>query len=293
MITSISFDHQQQLGDTLAKIASEKAGIIKDEVPVIHGVRAEEARDVIRCVSKSHGSDLWEIGVDFDAQITPNPPPSKSQLEFLRLTNRVLSPSVTNYQLGMLGRHQGDNAALVIAAWQRLIADGWALAPTAVQQSLAETQVPARVEIIQTSPTIIIDSAHNEASIDALLDTLHSYFDVDRRTIIFACSKDKKYREMLRKILPKCDRLILTQYHSNPRFVPVERLEALASELKSVPPRSNAPGSSTGSETELFSAPNIDEAIRFATQHTSKNELLCITGSFFIASEARLRLLKS
>jgi len=286
MITSISFDHQQQLGNTLAKIAAEKAGIIKDGVPVIHGVRVPEARDVIRHVSESHGSELWELGVDFDAKITPTPPPLKSPLEFLRLSDRVPSSSTSHHLLGMLGRHQGDNAALVIAAWQRLNADGWDLPYQALQESLSETQVPARVEIISVSPTTIVDSAHNEASIDALLDTLHTYFDAKRRTIIFACSKDKKYREMLLKILPKCDQLILTQYHSNPRFVPVERLEALASELKS-----NELRSKPGSETELFSAPGIDEAIRFATQRTSGNELICVTGSFFIASEARLRLL--
>lgn len=293
MITSISFDHQQQLGNTLAKIAAEKAGIIKHEVPVIHGVRVQEARDVIRRVAESHGSDLWELGVDFDAQITPIPPPRKSQLEFLRLTDRVPSVQTTNYQLGMLGRHQGDNAALVIAAWQRLIADGWALPTHAIQQSLSETQVPARVEIVQESPTIIIDSAHNEASIQALMDTLHSYFEVERRTIIFACSKDKKYREMLQMILPKCDRLILTQYHSNPRFVQVERLEALAQELKADALSSDAPGANLGGKTELLSAPNFDEAIRFAMHRASTNELICITGSFFIASEARLRLLHS
>lgn len=293
IITSISFDHQQQLGNTLAKIAAEKAGIIKDDVPVIHGVRADEARDVIRRVAESHRSNLWELGVDFDAKITPAPPPRKSQLKFLRLSDRIPSPAATTYQLGMLGRHQADNAALVVAAWQRLTADGWNLPNDAIQQSLSETQVPARVEIVQKSPTIIIDSAHNEASIHALLDTLHTYFDVDRRTIIFACSKDKKYREMLQQILPKCDRLILTQYHSNPRFVPVERLESLASELKSDAPRSGALGSNSDSRTEIFSAPNIDEAIRFATHQTNENELICITGSFFIASEARLRLLHS
>ena len=208
IITSISFDHQQQLGNTLALIASEKAGIIKHKVPVIHGVRAEEARNAIRSVAKSHGSDLWELGIDFGAKISPTPPPEKSQLEFLQLTDQVPLPSATHFRLGMLGRHQGDNAALVIAAWQRLIVDGWELPINALEQSLSETQVPARVEIVHRSPTMIIDSAHNEASIHALLDTLHSYFDVDRRTIIFACSKDKKYREMLKEILPKCDRLI-------------------------------------------------------------------------------------
>jgi len=293
IITSISFDHQQQLGNTLALIASEKAGIIKHKVPIIHGVRVGEARDVIRRVAETHGSDLWELGVDFDTKITPNPPPQKSQIEFLRLTDRVPLPSATHYPLGMLGRHQGDNAALVIAAWQHLTADGWDLTINALEQSLSETQLPARVEIVHRSPTIIIDSAHNEASIHALLDTLHSYFDTDRRTIIFACSKDKKYREMLQEILPKCDRLILTQYHSNPRFVPVERLEELASELKLDAQNSNASDSESVRRIEILSAPNIDEAIRFARHDTIENELICITGSFFIASEARLRLLQS
>jgi dihydrofolate synthase/folylpolyglutamate synthase len=177
----------------------------------------------------------------------------------------------------MLGAHQADNASLAVAAYLRLKAAGWKLPDSALADALAETQVPARVEWVAAHPCTIIDAAHNEASIAALLDTLSQSFDADGRTIIFACSKDKKVAEMLRLIVGFADRLIVTQYRSNPRFVPVERLEYLAREEMAQQLR----------RIDLFSAPDVAMAIEYARREPRPKDLLCVTGSFFTAAEAK------
>jgi len=166
---------------------------------------------------------------------------------------------------------------LAVAAWLQLRSQGWALPQSALEQALAETQVPARIEVVAWQPLTIIDAAHNEASIAALLETLETSFDADRRTIIFACSKDKKVAEMLRLLVGFADRLILTQYQSNPRYVPVERLERLAREAMQNSLR----------RIDLFSAPEVTAAIEFARREPSPRDLVCVTGSFFIAAEAK------
>jgi dihydrofolate synthase/folylpolyglutamate synthase len=291
IITSISYDHQQQLGDTLAKIAGEKAGIIKPRVPVIHGVQANEARDVIRSVALSNQSPLWELGRDFRGKIACTR--RQSSISDNEATDMDLSSPFTfecreplpprpdtPLRLRMLGSHQADNASLAVAAWLSLTTRGWNLTTDALAKALAETQVPARIECVSTRPWIVIDSAHNEASIEALLNTLDQVFEARSRTIIFACSKDKNVAEMLRRMIPRVDRLILTQYHSNPRFVPVERLEQLAREELEIAPRC----------IELFSAPDVAMALEFARRDSQENDMICVTGSFFTASEAKQAL---
>lgn len=288
IITSISYDHQQQLGATLDKIAFEKAGIIKPSVPVLHGARAPLARDVIRSVAEERGCELWELGRDFEATAQTEPQSLTSSSERLETPLQCIAfeshlpalrpPANSELPLRMLGRHQADNAALAIATWARLRQDGWALPEASLRLSLAQTQVIARIECIPWKPCLILDAGHNEASIDALMQTLADSYEAQRRTLVFACSKDKKAREMLERMLPDCDRIILTQFHSNPRALPVEKLEALA---RSITAESHT------ARAEILTAPDVAMAIEYATRTAIDGELLCVTGSFFVAAEAR------
>lgn len=305
VITSISYDHQQQLGDTLTLIAGEKAGIIKDGRPVISGARAEEAAKVIRSVAKSKNADLLELGVDFDAKwsLHPSSKPSTGRKNLERLGSKVTFSSdkmlggvqqSATFDLRMLGAHQADNAALAIAAWHKLRSMGWNLTDEALSASLASTQVPARLEILSESPLWILDAGHNEASIAALLSTLDAYFPDLSKTIVFACSKDKKVQEMLRLVLPKVDRLILTQFQSNPRFTPVEKLEQYTQEILASDIAGNLRHGRAKAPPIIFSAPNLPQALQFLRKHPLQaqglDEVVVITGSFFIAAEAKAYL---
>lgn len=302
IITSISYDHQQQLGDTLTLIAGEKAGIIKEGRPVISGARAEEAAKVIRSVAKSKNAELLELGVDFEGQWCL-PPSSMSPLEHDSLERHGSKVNFSSdallggteqsqtFDLRMLGSHQADNATLAIAAWHKLQAMGWELSSDALRASLASTQVPARLEILAQSPLLILDAGHNEASITALLSTLDAYFPDFTKTIVFACSKDKKVQEMLRLILPKVDRLVLTQFQSNPRFTPVEKLEQLTSEILGTEVFGSVEDGGLKRAPVILSAPELSQALQFLRSNPMKvkgrDELVVITGSFFIAAEAK------
>ncbi len=286
VITSISFDHQQQLGNTIPLIAAEKAGIIKLGVPVISGAKNPEAQSVIRNRCRETGSQLWELGVDFDAiirkQLVWNASPVSAQLpissrmDFIPLNTSLPLSAFQDIALRMAGKHQSDNAALAIAVWHRLNADGWALPHSAILDSLEELQLSCRIELVSNSPAVIIDTSHNVASIGALVAALKEHFEPSKRTIVFACSKDKEYEKILDLLVGFADRLIVTQFHNNPRSVPVERLEELA--------REKAIGKSS---VEILSAPSSKIAVEYACRSAVTNELVCVTGSFFLAAETR------
>jgi len=292
IITSISFDHQQQLGNTISLIATEKAGIIKSGNPVISGARHPEARTVIRNRCATTQSQLWEIDTDFQAvirsqQLLDSAPPGSesppaSYVDFLPKNAALPLTTLSNIAIGMPGRHQAENAAVAIAAWHRLNHDGWKLPAAALLDSIRETKLSCRIELVGQSPTTVVDTAHNVASMDALLEALQDHFAPTRRTIIFACSKDKEYEKMLQQILGYTDRLIVTQFQINPRAVLVEQLEKLSKE-----------NTFNARSVEVLSAPSVQQALEFAIATAKEGELICITGSFFLAAEAKTLLEKS
>ena len=286
IITSISYDHQQQLGNTLTLIATEKAGIVKPRVPVISGARNDEAQTVIRNRCRDMECELWEIGVDFDASIRSKHVWDKkdrsqsaffpSHMDFIATNPSLPMSAINDCPLRMVGKHQSENAAVAIAAWNRLNADGWAIPKSAMLDTLAQTQLSCRVELVSDQPAVVIDTSHNVASIDALTLALNDHFAPSKKTIVFACSKDKEYEKMLDQLMQFADRLIVTQFHNNPRSVPVERLEALA--------HNKSPSLQS---IEILSAPSSAIAVQHALRTAIPNELICITGSFFLAAETR------
>ena len=286
VITSISFDHQQQLGHTIPLIAAEKAGIIKPRVPVISGAKDPEAQAVIRSRCQEMGSELWELGVDFGSVVRTHPLlidardhascPVSSRMDFVPMNQMLALPEFHDIALRMPGKHQSENAAIAIAVWHRLNADGWSLPRAAVVDSLAQTQLSCRVELVNKSPAVVIDTSHNVASIGALLVALNDHFEPAKKTIVFACSKDKEYEKMLDQLLHFADRLILTQFHNNPRAVPVERLQEIAKEK-----------AKTASTVEILASPTSKIAVEYACRTSVPREVICVTGSFFLAAETR------
>jgi dihydrofolate synthase/folylpolyglutamate synthase len=273
VITSISFDHMRQLGNTLAEIAFEKAGIVKPGVPVVTGVTQPEPLAVIQQVCADRGSPLERLGRDFDFQYHPphlvDHHRGFGRLDFVDHGNP--SASYNDVQLGMLGRHQATNAAVALATINRLRAVGWNVDEQAVRTGLATAQSPARVEVISRRPTVILDAAHNEASVAALLETLNESFSPRRRVLIFATTQDKSVREMMTLLLPQFDQVLLTRYQNNPRGVPIETLVEIAEEL--------------GGATRCQACETPAAAWDAARGMVRDDHLLCVTGSFFIAAE--------
>jgi dihydrofolate synthase/folylpolyglutamate synthase len=277
LITSISFDHTQQLGNTLAKIAFEKAGIVKPERPTVSGVRDREAREVIEQICRQRGSPLRQLDVDFRFVHEPGQVwDSGQRLPRLQVTTaKRVWPTM---EIGLLGEHQAANAAVAIAAVEELRAQGLTIDDSAVSAGLAGVCWPARLEVLGRRPLVLLDCAHNLASAQALIDTLQTSFPggrSGRRLLIFAGNRDKDLAGMLHLLAGHFTHLFLTRFDNNPRCLPPERLRELAP--KTVP---------------CTVCPTSEAAWFEARAAADPGDLICITGSVFVAGELRPLLVR-
>jgi len=276
VITSISFDHTRQLGNSLASIAREKAGIVKPGVPVVSGVTDNEPREVIRAVCRRRGCRLIEAGVDFAFDYRPprhlERAPAAGKLDFSLLSAAVC---IKDLSLGPLGRHQAANAAVALAVLAELQRQGWRIPEGAVRTGLSKVECAARVEVVSRRPAIVLDSAHNPASVEALLDVLQTSFSAERRVLIFAATQEKDLRGMLDRLLGAFDEVIVTCYLDNPRAVPAGESAAVARRL---------------GDHEVTVCDRPADALSEAKRRAGPADLICITGSFFLAAEIRRRL---
>jgi len=286
MVTSISFDHMQQLGTTLTSIAREKAGIIKPAVPVVTGVTEEEPLAVIRQLALQNGSRLLELGRDFRFAHRPGRSGIAGPLAASNLGNGLDYEEevdggrleLRDVRIGLLGRHQAANASVALASLQQLRRDGWRLNEGAIRRGLSEAYCPARIEIVSDWPVTVLDAAHNPASIGALLDTLNQLFDRRPRVLVFAASFDKDTRGMLDLLLPQFEHVILTRYLNSPRAADPAELTAMSSSIKA---------DRDLSRLRLHARPDPCSAWQLVEQLVSPAHLICVTGSFFLAAEMR------
>jgi dihydrofolate synthase/folylpolyglutamate synthase len=267
VVTSVGLDHTAQLGSTLEAIAYQKAGIIKPRVPVVSGVMMPGPAAVIEQVAREQSAPRYRAGREFFHEYVPGSPGSYSWA-------RIRSPlgTTSDYELGLLGEHQAANAALVVATVNCLREAGLTISDPALVRGLREVRWPARVEVVADDPVVVLDSAHNAPSAEALVRTLRESVPVTgQKSVIFAVSSDKPYPEMLRILAGYFDRFYLTRYGNNPRCVAPERL---AEVLAAVAP-----------SRAVSIVPTAVEAWTTAWSGASADDLLCVTGSVFLAGE--------
>jgi dihydrofolate synthase/folylpolyglutamate synthase len=273
VITSISLDHTQQLGNRLADIAMEKAGIVKFGRPVVSGVTASEARAVIESTCHERSAPLLQMELDFRYEYEPGQVVAGE--EFLRKKPRVrITTTRTTWpvmELGLLGQHQAANAAVAVATVEELRAAGWAIADSAVTAGLSGVCWPGRLEVIGTQPLVVLDCAHNVASVQALIDTLTTSFPPARRLLVFAVSADKDLPGMLSVLAPHFEHAYLTRTHSR-RHAPPDQLAAVWEAVG-------------GGPCTVCAA--AEDAWRAASAAARPGDLVCITGSVFLAGEMR------
>ena len=274
LITSISLDHTQLLGDTVGQIAREKAGIVKPNVPVLSGAWQAEAREAIAAAAAAAAAPLFELGAEIRCVDIATAEDERAVPQHWRFS--VESPWRTHRGLTapLRGRHQADNAALAVAAVDALQAAGFHVGAEWLD-GLSAVNWPLRIEVLHRNPTVIVDAAHNEASIEALIETLQSV-SARRRTLVFGTSRDKDAAAMLRRVVGEFDQVILTQYLSNPRALPVDDLARIGASL---PLR------------RFESAATPAAAWRSALEGSQAEDLVCVTGSFFLAAEVRAMIL--
>ena len=276
VITSISLDHTKQLGSTLERIAAEKAGIIKPGIPMISGVRDGVAREVIERIANEQqpSSPCITLGKDFDYRYSLGT--AECRFDYVPSANALGAP-LTDTELGLLGAHQAANASIATTVARMLSTENAPISDRAVQQGLATANCPARIEHVSADPAVIIDAAHNRASIDALLSVLDECFSDSRRLVIFGTTRGKDVDGMLRCLVNGCDSLIFTQYHENPRSYPADKLSEHANTL--ITGRDGRP--------TVRVLPDPIQAWQFAKAAAGDDALICVTGSFFLAAELR------
>jgi dihydrofolate synthase/folylpolyglutamate synthase len=314
VITSISLDHTELLGTTLSAIAAEKAGIVKPGVPIVSGVVADEPREVIAAAARRLDCPLLQLGRDFDFDYRPpshlERAASPATMDFVHRAGEA-PRKLDNLQLALIGRHQAANAALGVAALVELCRADFDVSEAALRRGLADVNWPARVEVLERAPAVVLDAAHNVASAEALARVLDESFSCRRRLLVFATTRDKDVGGILQVLLPRFDEVIFTRYSTNPRSVPPEELDALASGL--VDCQRNADGcqgwlvhpcsldtagqASSGTPQNPLASPlapmvrhvcpDPPAAWQLARNLATPADLICIAGSIFIAAEMR------
>lgn len=223
VITSIGLDHTQQLGNTLAAIAAEKAGILKRGVPVICGVEEDEPREKIANVAVELDCPLWQLGRDFHlANLKTSGTGTESE---------VITPRRhwSKVRLPVVGHHQARNAAVAIATMDSLVERGLKFEISCATQALERLQLRARIEIVPGCPVLVVDSAHNEPSAIALVSSLAQLESAGvlpsgPRLLVFAVARDKRWCAMLDILTPHFQILVATTFRTNPRCLSVDEM---------------------------------------------------------------------
>jgi len=225
VITSLSLEHMYLLGDTLAEIAYEKAGIIKPGVPVVSAPQRAEALEVVEAVSRERGAPLAVVGRDWDYE--PGPADLDGQAFTVRRGTGG-SELDGEYWIPLLGRHQLENAASVIATLDVLGRRGFRISNEDVRKGLRTTYWPGRMEILSREPLVVADGAHNPYSAQMLRVALEEWFPGRRWVLVFGASADKDVTGMLEIFLPISDYVIVTRSDHPRAAAPAVLADAVA-----------------------------------------------------------------
>jgi dihydrofolate synthase / folylpolyglutamate synthase len=264
VITSLSFDHTAVLGDTLAKIASEKAGIIKEGVPIVSAPQKEEALEVLERVAKLKGCELALVGRDVKFERLNSSLDGQS----FHLSSFLSQAKQSDFDatIPLLGLNQIENAATSYAA---LKASGLEISEEAIQKGFAQVKWPARFEVVRRDPPVILDSAHNQDSFARLRETLDEHFPGKLVYLIFGASEDKNIPGMFEEIKPKIRKLIVTRA-DHPRALEPEKIIELAEQA--------------GLESEAVSP--VEAAFAHVMELSEKDGSIVLSaGSMFVTAE--------
>ncbi|BBO86634.1 bifunctional folylpolyglutamate synthase/dihydrofolate synthase [Desulfosarcina ovata subsp. sediminis] len=266
IITNISLEHKTYLGNTIKQITGEKAGIIKPGVPVITGTTQKVARTVIEAVANRQSAPLYIKGRDFRVRRSGNG----------RFSYAGIDHWWPGMKSGLMGNHQVDNAALVLAASELLMRREPNLLKDQIQFGLAQNRWPGRLEVVSEKPFVILDGAHNLMAARRLGRYLQDNLAGRRITMVAGILEDKPYEAILKDLVAPCARLIVTRAKID-RSLPPETLESVARPL--VP--------------DIQIVNDVAEAVRYAIATSAPEDAVCIAGSLYVVGEAKAELDKS
>ncbi len=290
VITNVSMDHEAYLGTTLARVAFEKAGVIKPGVPVVSGVADDESRAVVAAACEDRGADLFLLGRDFfgDAE-------GADSWTYRGMGEQMDKLARLPCRLG--GRHQVANSALAVATLETVAGD-LPVAEAALREGLAGVHWPGRMEYFAidrasraarpapgaspdgtaadgASCRYLLDGAHNPAGVAALREALADAFPHDRLTLVWASMADKDVAPMLAIVAPLAHRIILTRPESERSARPEDLLMLLPADIRPL----------------ASCAATVAEALAAAEAAASAADLIVVAGSLYLIGAARRLLL--
>lgn len=295
VITSISLDHQKQLGNTLTEIAAEKAGIIKPGIPVIHAVTQPDVAEVIHEIAEKNQAETLQLNRDFFVKDYVQSPPQKTTpqsqpLESMRFCfeNRNTKLDVS---LQLMGMHQARNGALAIQAALLIGESDKRVNAETIAAGLAKSRIAGRLEWVSSEPPVLMDVAHNNASVQAFLDTIADRSQ-EFQTLIFGTSRDKDATGMLKLLVPHFKFIILTRFVDNPRATDPEDLLETVKGFLSSDPATGDHKTGEGDEPTVEIAHSPSAALQKAIEVSGLGSPICVTGSVFLAGEMMQQLAK-
>lgn len=280
VITSLSLDHINVLGDTLAKIAYEKGGIIKNNTPVVIAPQKDEAILVLRKIAEERNSPLIQVGKDYlYAQAAKSLSgqnffvwPKEDQIAvnaFIESAGRE-DWEPTKFHIPLLGFHQVQNAATAFTTLAVLRQNGLKISIDSIRKGFANVVWPGRFEVINRRPFIVIDSAHNRESALRLRNAVDDYFPGIPVILVFGASEDKDIDGMLVELLPRV-KVVITTKSIHPRAISPEDLVVKVNQMgvRAIPTQS------------------LEEAFVQALKLAGKENLILVAGSIFVAGGMR------
>jgi dihydrofolate synthase / folylpolyglutamate synthase len=271
-ITQIAFDHEEYLGDTIEKIAAEKAAIIRPGVKAVIAQQSPEARAVIlkRCE---------EVGVTPLVDSCETTIKEVSRHGRFRVTFDTTSAVYDNLWLGIRGSHQIENACTSIVLAEVLGSSGFQIDHTAIVRGILTANHPGRLELISGEPSVLpsvlLDGAHNPAGARALRQFLTEFAERPL-TLVFGAMRDKRLEQIAEELFPIADELILTPIR-NPRAASTEALLEIAQRFE---------------KQRVSVATSSGEALELALDKTTNKGTVCVTGSLYLIGELRDRVLQ-
>jgi dihydrofolate synthase/folylpolyglutamate synthase len=279
VITSISYDHMHLLGESLTDIAREKAGIIKEGIPVIIAPQPHEAEITIERIATERGAPLVSVGRDWLYSAGAHDLDGQALYIWSRKEQPLMDSYVESagdeewappkYWIPLLGFHQVVNAAVAYATIIQGVQRGLELPSGSIRKGFASVHWPGRLQILSRSPLLVIDSAHNRESALKLRIALDDYFPGQPVTLVFGASADKDIEGMLIELLPRVSKLIVTR-SQHPRAEDPARLAEF--------------GHSHGVAVESFE--DITGALKAALDHSNDHRVTLVAGSIFVAGQA-------
>ncbi|MGA9176406.1 MAG: folylpolyglutamate synthase/dihydrofolate synthase family protein [Desulfobacterales bacterium] len=260
IITNISLEHKLYLGNTISEITREKGGIIKKGVPVVTGVTQKNAISALTSIAKSQSAPFYRFGDSFRIRRNRN-----SSFNYFGIDHVW-----RHIQTGLIGKHQINNAALVLAACELLIKNHLNLTLTNIKDGLEQNRWPGRLEIVSSSPLVLLDGAHNFIAARHLAKYLSENFSDRNITLLIGILDDKPYKAILKDLLPLCRKVILTRPKIDRALAP-EKLYPVAQKIIS----------------DIHVIPDVDKAIIHAIENASPKDVICIAGSLYVVGEAK------